>query len=163
MKKLTQKDFVLIYHKHQLYLEGKSNGIQANLSNLDLTEIRLSGLDLSKAKLSNSYLLNMDMTDMNLSETDISNSILVSCNFSNSILKRANLSNSHISLASFFEVDLSDANLSDAYYYSSVNLIGATLINTILTGTGLDDPNNIFTVTDYYSMIKDKEKWFLEW
>ena len=94
--------------------------IQANLSNIDLSNANLSNIDLSNTNLRNA----------NLSYTYFSNS-----NFSNSCLRDVKLHNAYLNDAKLRNVDLDNAKL------SYVDLRNADLQNAILRNVNLHNAN----------------------
>ena len=100
-----------ILDKHNAWLRGEPDGVQANLSGADFF-----GANLSRANLSRANLSRADFFGANLSRADF-----FGANLSRANLSGANLSGANLSGADFFGANLSGANLSGA------NLSGANL------------------------------------
>ena len=97
-----------ILAKHQLYLDDKEGGSEANLSRADL-----SGADLSRANLSMANLSWADLSEANLSRADLSWADLSEANLSGADLSGANLSMANLSGAKGL---LSTVNFLEAYF-----------------------------------------------
>jgi uncharacterized protein YjbI with pentapeptide repeats len=106
------------------YLDG-TDLTDVNLSEADLTEIRLCGADLIKA----------DLTD-----ADLSGAFLIEADLNKADLSGANLSESDLGGADLIEADLTDANLSGAYL-GGADMTGTYLKWTDLSGTNLNGAN----------------------
>jgi uncharacterized protein YjbI with pentapeptide repeats len=90
---------------------GRNPEVAPNLSDVDLSGTDLTGADLSGADISGGNL-----SGAFLSGADISEACLVSADLSNAILYRANLRDTVLIHANLFRADLRFANLVDAYF-----------------------------------------------
>ncbi|HAB7388650.1 TPA_asm: hypothetical protein GYQ01_06980 [Listeria monocytogenes] len=111
--KQEELDIILENHGKWLLNEG---GERANLSNIDL-----NGIDLSGSNLERAYLKNTNLTGANLSNVNMQSTYLRGVNFEEACLTGADLSN-----ATLHCTNLRGANLIGA------NLIGANLSNADL-------------------------------
>jgi len=123
---MKQKELDEIIKLHEKWVVGNCNGKRADLSNVDLSGkdlsnanlryANLNGTDLSDANLSYVYLKGANLSNANLSDADLSDANLINAN-----LRSVNLSG-----ANFRGADLSDADLENSILYG-VNLSDATL------------------------------------
>jgi uncharacterized protein YjbI with pentapeptide repeats len=106
LERLTQYDFEAIYKRHEMFNRGQRGGIRANLKFKNLSNLDLSGRNLSFVE------------------------------FTGSILAEANLSSGFFEGSSFFGCDLNNANLTNASFrradfrgamVAGANLHGANL------------------------------------
>jgi uncharacterized protein YjbI with pentapeptide repeats len=106
---------------HQLWINGDSKGIRANLSKADLSGAYLNGADLSGAylngaNLSGAYLNGAYLNEADLNGADLSGAYLNGANLSGAYLNGANLSGANLSGAYLNGADLNGADLSGAEY-----------------------------------------------
>lgn len=147
-----------ILHKHSIWLDYEiyrkyiydvHDGICAYLSNVDMTEINLSGFDLSHASfvqcnfsnsdLSKIRLESADLCGSNFSGSNLSQSNLIDANLSQTNLIKSDLSNVHLGDAMLCDANLSEANLTKAKFYwkNGANLSDADLSNSNLSEADL--------------------------
>ncbi|OFE74423.1 pentapeptide repeat-containing protein [Listeria monocytogenes] len=88
--KQEELDIILENHGKWLLNEG---GERANLSNIDL-----NGIDLSGSNLERAYLKNTNLTGANLSNVNMQSTYLRGVNFEEACLTGANLSNADLNL-----------------------------------------------------------------
>ena len=98
---MTEKELKKILHRHQLWLEGKEGGEQANLrganlqgANLhraDLREVDLQGADLRGADLCRADLCGANLCGANLHRANLCGANLCGANLHRANLRRANL------------------------------------------------------------------------
>lgn len=133
MKTYTQEelDIIIANHKHWFYedCEGWEN-MKGDLSNADLSDVKLKNADLSNADLRCANLSNADLSNTNLYGVDLRCADLCNANLSNADLRNTDLSDVKLKNANLYSANLSCANL------SCVNLS-----NTILYGADLSYAN----------------------
>lgn len=111
-----------------------------NLSNLNLTDTNLAGIDLSGANLDNSNLYKSNLRGANLTNTSLVKTI-----FTESILAGVNFKNSHLNETKFNNADLNNADFQDLdlnytdFTYS--NLSNSDLRNVKLNNTKFQNAN----------------------
>lgn len=119
---MTQDELKEVLKLHSRWLDGKSDGIRANLSRIDLSEI--------------------DLSEVNLSGADLRRVVLSRAVLSGAVLKKADLRKADLSWAVLNKVDLTEANLDGADLGGAkcieINLTGADLRRTNLSGTDLN-------------------------
>lgn len=81
---MTKEKLAEILKKHKLWLDGKANGVKA-----DLRMANLSGADLSGANLSRANLSVADLSGANLSVADLGGANLIVADLSGADLSRA--------------------------------------------------------------------------
>lgn len=96
---------------HSRWTEGKEGGIQANLSETDLSGVDLRWVNLSGANLTDVNLAYANLGEANLTRTDLRFSNLMGVN-----LRRADLRDADLSYAILTVAKLSNANLLDIKY-----------------------------------------------
>ena len=126
MKTITQKELNEILDLHKKWLNDEDGGKCANLSNVDLSDVDLSGAILVGAKLSDANLLcaklrGADLSGANLQyadlkTADLSNTDLIYADLSSAILvgtklRGADLSGADLTYANLRYADLTHANL----------------------------------------------------
>jgi uncharacterized protein YjbI with pentapeptide repeats len=109
-----------------------------NLSGAKLIKVTLIGANLSKANLSSEDLTNVILSGANLSGANLSKANLSSEDLTNVILSGANLSGAIFSNATLTGVNLSGANLSGD---DLTRLANHDLTNVIFTGANLNGAN----------------------
>lgn len=117
MRKISDEELRKILNLHEKWLRGEENGIRADLSWTNLSNMDLSHVDLTDANLDYAILEN----------SDLSCSDFTRANFSCANLKNANLSYAIFIHANFLDACLTDANLKCAYFKNTI------LINTDLS------------------------------
>lgn len=106
-------------HPEQANLYG------ANLSNVNLADACLRGVDLTKANLSGADLRNANLQQSYLIDTDLSGAKLRGANMTNAHLIRANLSGADMTHATLVHTKLINVNIAEARL-AYANLMGAT-------------------------------------
>ena len=71
MKKIAEEELYRTLELHQKWLEGKPDGVCADLSDTDLSYTNLNGVDLRYANLSGADLSHTDLSDSDLSNADL--------------------------------------------------------------------------------------------
>ncbi|HFK6727702.1 TPA: pentapeptide repeat-containing protein [Listeria monocytogenes] len=104
--KQEELDIILENHGKWLLNEG---GERANLSNIDL-----NGIDLSGSNLERAYLKNTNLTGANLSNVNMQSTYLRGVNFEEACLTGADLSNATLHCTNLRGANLIGANLSNA-------------------------------------------------
>lgn len=133
---MKQKELKEILKLHNLWLNNKEGGKQANLRNTDLSYVNLSYVDLSYANLSYANLKGTNLTGANLSYANLQGANLKGTNLSYANLTDADLSYVDFRHSDLMGVNLSCANLSYADL-KGVNLTGADLKGADLTYANL--------------------------
>jgi uncharacterized protein YjbI with pentapeptide repeats len=112
----------------------------ANLTNSDLSRIRLASSDLSGV-----WLTNTDLSKADLRETNLSDAYLSNVSLSHASLREADLSETDFSKTDLSETNLSEANLNEAdlseAYLSGANLRKADLREADLREVNLSGAN----------------------
>ena len=106
---------VLTTHHH--WLQGKGDGMRADLSNENLSDVNFEGRDLShvslaNAKLSGAQLSKAKLVGADLTGADLSGADLTGCDLSSASLAEANLIGANLSAANLTGADVWRANLS---------------------------------------------------
>jgi len=114
MKTYTQKELSETLRLHKLWLEGKTEGVQADLYDADLSGADLSGANLTGANLTGANLSGANLTGANLSGAILTGADLTGANLEGAKLTGANLSRANLSKANLSKADLTGANLSGA-------------------------------------------------
>ena len=83
---MKQKELDIILKKHEMWLNGETNGERAALRHANLSDADLRNADLRHADLRNADLRNANLRDSNLSDADLRNA-----NLSDADLRNANL------------------------------------------------------------------------
>lgn len=117
----------------------------ANLSNANLSDADLSGANLSRANLNRANLSVANLNRADLSGADLTGANLSGANLSGAdlngvYLTRASLSGAYLSRANLSRANLSTANFSGADL-NRANLSGANLSRADLSGADLSDTN----------------------
>lgn len=109
---------------HKMWLNGEAGGVQADLSDTNLSDLDLSGVDLRraflldtklcgtnlrKAKLNEAYLAGADLNEADLSKADLRGVYFNGANLSSANFSRALLSNATLNGVSFDHTDFSGA------------------------------------------------------
>ncbi|ECQ6208438.1 pentapeptide repeat-containing protein [Listeria monocytogenes] len=105
---MKQKELDIILENHGKWLRNEG-GERANLSNIDL-----NGLDLSGSNLERAHLKNTNLTGANLSNVNMQSTYLRGVNFEEACLTGADLSNATLHCANLRGANLIGANLSNA-------------------------------------------------
>lgn len=118
-KHISTDELKKVLRDHEKFLNAENDGIQADLSDYDLSGLDLSSVDLSDAimrrcDLNHSKLAGSNFSGADLSNSNLSDSDLKGCDLSGSSLKNANLSYCDLRHANLGESDLCGANLSDS-------------------------------------------------
>ena len=118
MRNISQEELNKILESHELWLRGEG-GIQADLSNVDLSYSNLRCADLKDANLSNADLRGAnlrcaDLTHADLTYADLTYADLKYANLRYVDLKYANLSHADLRYTDLTHADLTYANLSHA-------------------------------------------------
>ncbi len=118
-----------------------------NLTGADLSEANLMGADLKGADLSQGNLIGANFREADLSEANLTESNLTKANLVGAKLEGANLSHAMFNEADLSEANLNGANLTQARIREAVvkgtNLMEANLSGADLTGTLLADAVNL--------------------
>lgn len=119
------KDFMKKYEKHQLWLDGKSDGKRLCLLRADLSYADLSNANLSHADLSYADLSYANLYKINLGHADLSHASLPYANLSYAHLFHADLNYANLSYANlnYANLDYADLNYVKLDY---ADLFGAT-------------------------------------
>ncbi|OFH61640.1 hypothetical protein BJM98_13885 [Listeria monocytogenes] len=115
--KQEELDIILENHGKWLLNEG---GERANLSNIDL-----NGIDLSGSNLERAYLKNTNLTGANLSNVNMQSTYLRGVNFEEACLTGADLSNATLHCTNLIGANLSNADLN---WVNWQDVIGLTVI-----------------------------------
>lgn len=121
MQKISDKRLKEVIKLHQKWLIGEKDGVQADLSNTNLSDKTLSEVNLSKALLKGA---------------DLSNSFLVGANFTGANLNGATFVHSDLRSAHFDCAELQDTDFSDSRAYNT-SYNGAILSRANFTRTKL--------------------------
>ena len=106
---------------HGLWIDGKTGGVRANLTNAILTGANLTGAILYRAILTNANLAYANLTGAILTDAILTGANLTGAILTDDILTGANLTNANLTYAILTDAILTRANLTDA------NLTRATL------------------------------------
>ena len=106
---MTEKELKKILHRHQLWLEGKEGGEQANLQGADLCRADLCGANLREANLRGANLRGADLHRANLCGANLHRA-----NLREADLCRADLCGANLCGANLCGADLCGANLREA-------------------------------------------------
>ncbi|MBL4906836.1 MAG: pentapeptide repeat-containing protein [Sneathiella sp.] len=101
---------------HHHWLQGKKDGIRADLSNEDLSNVNFEGRDLShvsltNAKLSGAILCGAKLVGADLTGADLSGADLTGCDLTSASLSEANLIGANLSSTELKGADVWRANL----------------------------------------------------
>lgn len=121
MKRISDKRLKEVIKLHQKWLIGEEDGVQADLSNTNLSDKDLAEVNLTKALLKGA---------------DLSNSYLVGANFTGANLNGANLFHSDLRYAHFDCAEVQDTNFSDSSAQNT-SYNGAILLRANFTRTKL--------------------------
>lgn len=148
LKNLAEDDLKEILEKHKLWLKGKPEGEQANLSKVNLLGADLShalldkailhGSDLRGANLYNARLRDADMRRTRLENAFLRKADLQGANLMKAIAPKANfreaiMLSTNLRKADLYKANLTQTALSGNYLYNT-KLTGANLTKTRLTG-----------------------------
>jgi hypothetical protein len=121
---------------HGLWIDGKTGGVRANL-----TDTNLYRADLYRANLTNANLAGANLTDTNLTDTNLTG---------------ANLTNASLTYAILTDAILTRANLYRA------DLTGAILANAILTRANLTRANLTDATLPHFTICPEEGE-FIAW
>lgn len=164
-KTITQEEFNEILKKHMLWLKDNSKGKQADLSGVDLSNVKwkypisLKQANLRESRINNAFLLGSNLEGINLEGATILNSDLSASN-----LKRANLEGAVIYNSSFYGVELNGANLKNvsfgAPYFCPLNFVStkANFSNADFRGSFLENVDFTDVVLEG-AIFDEKEKY----
>ena len=145
MRKIDEAELNKILSNHKLWLMNESNGIRANLSDIDLEYANLDGADLRDADLSGADLRGADLSGANLWYADLRGADLRDANLGCADLGYADLGGANLDGADLKSTDLRGANLGHANLYgadfSGADLSGADLGGADLRGANLGHAN----------------------
>lgn len=130
MRKISDEELRKILNLHEKWLRGGKDGVRADLSWTNLSDMDLSHVNLIDANLDFSVLEN----------SDLSYSDFTGANFFCANLKNANLSYAILNHANFLNACLAYTNLNGAC------LDGSILINTDLTTVKHREKQNLFLI-----------------
>lgn len=126
---MTQEEFDKVLERHQHWLKEDCKGwenMQANLHFQDLSNLKLSSVNLRGAILYNTDLHNVSLRNADLSYTYLDNANLQGADLSNANLCLARLNSANLNNANMCHTDLHMANLK-----------GATLCNASMCDANL--------------------------
>jgi len=109
-----------------------------DLSDLDMENFNLVGINLRKAELHHSHLDDANLRDADLSEADLSDATLRRANLSDALLKNVSLRNANLNRADLFRVKMPHADLRNAKL-KRVNIVEADLTNTNLSKANVSE------------------------
>ena len=125
-------------------LDSAEFGPDSDIEKVELiSEIKNSGAigkDLSDKDLSQEELPGIDFIDANLRNTNLTSTNLRECNFTKAVLADADLVEADLSHTTFISTDLSRADLRNATF-TNADLQDANLTNADMTGAILDKAN----------------------
>jgi hypothetical protein len=133
---MTSDEFAEILREHQLWTEDSNKGKRAVLNGMDLSEVKLIGVNLKCASLMHVNLWKNDLRNSTLSFAFLSRANLNNSDLSGAYLNNARLDGASLVYAILDGVNLSEANLTSANLYKAY-LRNANLDNTNLWGTNL--------------------------
>ena len=134
---MTKEELTNALKLHNLWLNGKKNGVKADLSGANLRDADLSGADLRDADLYGANLYGAELRGADLYGADLSGADLRDADLRDANLYGANLYGADLWDADLSGADLSGANLRDADLYGA-NLWDADLRDADLYGANLD-------------------------
>ena len=111
---------------HGLWIDGKTGGVRANL-----TDTNLYRADLYRANLTNANLAGANLTDTNLTDTNLTGANLTNASLTYAILTDAILTRANLYRANLTGADLTGAILTNANLYRA-NLANANLTRATL-------------------------------
>jgi uncharacterized protein YjbI with pentapeptide repeats len=129
----NRKGILLLFLQEAKLIERDNTAI--SLSNADLSNTNLSGMNFYRSNLSGTTLNGANLSNTNLSGANLSNINLIEANLSGANLGNANLSNTNLD-----GVNLSYANLNNVNL-NNVNLEYALLCKTILPDATISNRN----------------------
>lgn len=106
--------------RHYLFVPGKIDLQQANLSHSNLSGVKLDDMNLKNADLSFA-----DLSDATLNHANLSGANLSHANLSNAKLIQVDLTQANLICTNLNQADLSGAN------FTSADISGASFINTL--------------------------------
>ncbi|KAI9129451.1 pentapeptide repeat-containing protein [Acaryochloris sp. CCMEE 5410] len=124
------------------YQRGIRNFKGSALAAVDLTELKLKGINLSRCHLGSALLMESDLRNSCFQYSD-----LVNAEFSESDLRKADFSHADLTDATLIGVDLRKANFRNACL-KVADLTGADLVGADLTGA--DTTGAIFDEVRWY-------------
>ena len=130
MEHISSEELDTVIRLHQLYLDGDSTGVRADLEGADLRRANLEEADLGRADLEGANLRGADLRRANLRGADLRRADL----------RRANLRGADLEGADLRRADLEGANLRGADL-EGANLRGANLEEADLEGADLRRAN----------------------
>ena len=133
MQNITEDELQEIVRNHEVWLNDKTKGLQANLENANLEYADLENVNLKYANLENANLEYADLENVNLKYANLENANLEYANLEYANLENANLRYANLENADLKYANLENANLENANLYNSTGNNG--LVRTIQTGT----------------------------
>lgn len=118
----------------------KANFFQADLGSADLSRANLRKANLFQANLTGSNLSKASLKQANLGGANLSKADLVEANFSDAELRGANLGNANLGKANLYKARIGSASIRAADL-SEANLTHANLNHADLTGANLSHSN----------------------
>ncbi|MEM6400032.1 MAG: pentapeptide repeat-containing protein [Cyanobacteria bacterium P01_D01_bin.116] len=113
----------------------------ADLKELNLCKVNLSGMDLSEVDLSGTSLFQANLSGANLYRANLSNAILQETDLSDASLIKANLKNKKFPQTNLSGANLTKANLSGAKFYTHTSLSKTNFSFSNLSGADLSELN----------------------
>lgn len=135
---IANKTLEEILDKHALWVKGESSGKRANLNDVNLSHVYLSGTNLRDAYLSGADLRYANLRGSNLRYAYLRGANLSGADLSGAILRGVDLSYTDLSGANLRGANLRGADLRHA------NLSGVDLSGANLSGVDLRGANNIY-------------------
>jgi uncharacterized protein YjbI with pentapeptide repeats len=127
---------------------------RAGLSGIDLNGAGLEAVDFGRADLDGANLANAKLSKAILRSATLRGAVLAGADLSGADVARADLTGAKLAGAKLAGADLSHADLTDADLtgadLTDAKLGGATLDRAVLTGTGLDRPQQVESATRYF-------------
>ena len=102
-----------ILEKHELWIQGKLEGVRADLRGADLQDANLRGADLREAYLRGADLRGADLQDADLQGADLQDANLRWADLQDANLRGANLWGANLRGANLRDADLQGADLPD--------------------------------------------------
>ncbi len=134
----------------QEYIDGRRDFTNLDLSDLDLTKINLEGADLTGSNLKDSILISArlegaNLTNVILEKTNLKYTNLLGANLTNVNLENTNLEHTNLRKANLVRVNLSQNNIYRTYLDESnlkqANFKGSTLNDVCLKKANLEEVN----------------------
>ncbi|MDD2757686.1 MAG: pentapeptide repeat-containing protein [Candidatus Pacebacteria bacterium] len=140
MEHIPNEELATVIRLHQLYLDGDSTGVRANLEGANF-----KGAYLKDAILKRAYLKDANLEGANLAYANLAYANLEGATLGDANLGGANLGGANLGGAILKRAYLGDANLEGAYLEDAnlegANLGGANLAYAILKRATLGDAN----------------------